>query len=258
MMNTMIQADNLKALRHIRHGFFTRQGGVSKGIYQSLNCGWNSGDDSYDVAANRSLIAAQLGVEPGHLITAHQTHSKDAVIIHKLPDEMITADGLITTQRHLALGVLAADCAPVLLADRRAPICGAFHAGWRGAVAGISDMAIEQMRKYGAEDIIAAIGPHISAAVYQTGPDMRDEACALDSRAEKFFVPDEFSVSDDVDRFYFDLGGYLEARLASCGVIVERVGGCTLSDPGRFFSYRASRVRGEASYGRQLSAILLA
>ena len=149
MMNTMIQADNLKALRHIRHGFFTRQGGVSKGIYQSLNCGWNSGDDSYDVAANRDLIAAQLGVEPGHLITAHQTHSKDAVIIHKLPDEMITADGLITTQRHLALGVLAADCAPVLLADRRAPICGAFHAGWRGAVAGISDMAIEQMRKCG-------------------------------------------------------------------------------------------------------------
>ena len=256
----MIKADNLKALRHIRHGFFTRQGGVSKGIYQSLNCGWNSGDDRSDVAANRDLIAAQLGVEPGHLITAHQTHSKDAVIIHKLPDEMITADGLITTQRHLALGVLAADCAPVLLADRRAPICGAFHAGWRGAVAGISDMAIEQMRKCGAAaaDIIAAIGPHISAAVYQTGPDMRDEACALDSRAEKFFVPDEFSVSDDVDRFYFDLGGYLEARLAACGVIVERVGGCTLSDPGRFFSYRASRVRGEASYGRQISAILLA
>ena len=250
----MIKAKNLEALRHIRHGFFTRQGGVSKGIYQSLNCGWNSGDDSYDVAANRDLIAAQLGVEPGHLITAHQTHSKDAVIIHKPPDEMITADGLITTQRHLALGVLAADCAPVLLADRRAPICGAFHAGWRGAVAGISDMAIEQMRKCGAAaaDIIAAIGPHISAAVYQTGPDMRDEACALDANAAKFFVP------DDADRFYFDLGGYLEARLADCGVIVERVGGCTLSDPGRFFSYRASRASGAAGYGRQLSAILLA
>ena len=252
MMPEIIKAKNLEALRHIRHGFFTRQGGVSKGIYQSLNCGWNSGDDRADVAANRSLIAAQLGVEPGHLITAQQTHSKDVVVIDGLPAKTITADGLITTQRHLALGVLAADCAPVLLADRRASICGAFHAGWRGAVAGVSDMAIEQMKQCGAEDIIAAIGPHISAAVYQTGPDMRDEACALDANAAKFFVP------DDADRFYFDLGGYLEARLASCGVSVERVGGCTLSDQGRFFSYRASRVRGEAGYGRQLSAILLA
>ncbi len=247
----MLTAPNLDALAHIRHGFFTRQDGVSQGIYQSLNCGWGSGDRQQDIAANRQLVAAQLGIEPDHLITARQIHSAKAVMVNAPQDNTFTADGLMTTQKHLAVAVLAADCAPILLADRRAPICAALHAGWRGALSGITDATIAQMKQSGAQEIIAAIGPHISAAVYQTRQDMRDEACALDPDAQKFFTPQD-------DYFYFDLGGYLEARLVACSVgEIFRFAHCTLSEPDLFFSYRASRARNEPSYGRQISAILL-
>ncbi len=251
-------APNLSALPHIRHGFFTRQGGVSTGIYQSLNCGWRSGDHRENVAANRQRIADELDVPADRLITAHQVHSAKAVIADDPSAANTLCDGFVTTQRHLALGVLAADCAPILLADRTQYICAALHAGWRGAVAGISDAVVEQMQQCGAKNIIAAIGPHISAAVYQTGQDMRDEACSCDSNAEKFFTPNDDAPNNDSDHFYFDLGGYLAARLALRGVSTVSLGGCTLSAPERFFSYRASRAAGDAHYGRQLSAILLA
>lgn len=238
----------LSKLPHINHGFFTRQDGVSGGIYKSLNCGTGSKDDLKKIKQNRNLVANAL--EARHLISGHQTHSTNIIFIDDI--KKFNGDGAITKLHDVALGILTADCAPILFADKTKPIIAAAHAGWRGAVGGITDNVIKEMVNKGSltKDIIAAIGPHISFAAYEVGEDMRDKANALDPNAREFFVKTP-------TKFRFNLGGYLKAKLEHFGVEVVLTGGCTLSQPESFFSYRQSLVRKTGDYGRQISAIVL-
>ena len=208
------------------------------------NCGLGSGDAPAHIHENRRRICAALEAET--LLTPRQTHSNIARYAAAAGED-ITADALATDRARLALGIVSADCAPILLADRAKPIIAAAHAGWRGALSGISDAAVALMRRLGAEDIVAAIGPHISAPAYQVGEDMRRAALAQDEASAAFFAP------DPPDHFRFDLAGYLTRRLQRCGVEVEALALCTFSAPERFFSYR----RQGADYGRQISAIML-
>jgi YfiH family protein len=228
----------------IAHGFFGRGGGVSKGIFASLNCGPGSGDARGDVIENRARVAEALA--PGAvLLTLHQIHSGEAVTVTapwKL-GEGPKADAMATNVPGLALGILTADCAPALLADGEAGVIGAAHAGWKGALGGVTDSVIAAMESLGArrERITAAIGPCISQANYETGPEFRERFPA------RFFQ----------DR-QFDLEAYAAERLASAHIQnVARLGTCTYAREADFFSYRRATHRGEADYGRQVSAIVL-
>ncbi len=236
----------------VRHGFFTRQGGVSQGIYDSLNCGWGAKDDPPDcVDRNRALALQALhGV---HLTTPYQVHGTVVVQVDK-PwgcGEAPRADALVTDRPGLAVGVLSADCVPVLLADREGKAVGAAHAGWRGTVAGVLEAAIETMRALGTKDLVAVAGPAISAASYEVRDDFRREVETADASAAGWFSED--------GGLRFDLPGYVEARLARAGVeVTGRLDRCTCLEEDWFFSHRRQRHRGEPDYGRQLSAILLA
>jgi YfiH family protein len=240
----------------IRHGFFTRAGGVSGGLYAALNCGFGSADRREAVAENRARAAAAVGARPERLITVHQTHSASALIAEDAwePGQAPRADALATRRRGLALGILTADCAPVLLADATAGVIGAAHAGWRGAADGIVEATVAAMVRLGAraECIAAAIGPCIQQASYQVGDDMRVAVLARDAGAADCFV------ADGPAHFRFDLSGYVARRLATAGVsAVERLAEDTYDDAERFFSYRRATHRGESDYGRALSVIVL-
>ena len=253
----MFCASTLENCDGIRHGFFTRQGGVSKGIYGSLNCGLGSGDDAESVRHNRALVAETLGVPPERLLTLYQIHSATAVIVDKpWNGEAAEADALVTRTPGLAIGALTADCAPILLCDPQARVIAAAHAGWRGALSGVAEATIAAMEELGAkrERVVAVIGPSISQRAYEVGADYVDRFLAEEPASEAFFMTDESSGEP-----HFDLSGYVAERLSRAGVgSVSDLGLCTYCDETRLFSYRRSQHHGEEDYGRQISAIVLA
>jgi polyphenol oxidase len=254
----MLCASSLGAIDGLRHGFFTRQGGVSGGIYASLNCGPSSRDDTANVAENRARVAEILGVKPDRLLSLSQQHSAEAVTVKKPWDGAKTpeADAMVTSTPGLALGVLTADCAPVLFADGEAGVIGAAHAGWRGALSGIVEATVKAMEKLGAtpERITAVIGPTISQKAYEVGSQYLEQFLAEEPGSGPFFVTDEASGEP-----HFDLPGYVGERLARAGVgQIADLGLCTYCEETRLFSYRRSQHHGEEDYGRQISAIVLA
>jgi YfiH family protein len=253
----MFQASGLAGIDGVAHGFFTRLGGVSEGLYDSLNCGPGSRDDAASVTENRARVASLLGTSPDNLLTVYQKHTNKAVVAKKpwAKGKVPEADAIVTTTPGLAVGVLTADCAPVLFCDGDARVVGAAHAGWRGALSGIVEATVEAMTGLGAqpERMIAVIGPAISQGAYEVGQDYKERFLAEEPDSEPFFVTDEGSGEP-----HFDLPGYVAERLARAGIgeIVD-LGFCTYYDETRLFSYRRSQHHGEDDYGRQISAILL-
>ena len=254
----MIEATPLAGLDGIRHRFFTRQGGVSTGLFSSLNCGYGSADSPDNVRENRRRAAAQFGLGEPDLLTLHQIHSTEALTVG---NERWTspgapkADALVTNRSGVALGVLAADCAPVLMADTAAQVIGAAHAGWRGALAGVVDSTVAAMERLGArrERMSAVIGPCIGRDSYEVGPEFPAPFLAQDEANTVFFEP-----APRAGHFLFDLAGYLLHRLALAGVSASATGHDTLAASQDFFSYRRNTLKGVRDYGRGLSAIALA
>lgn len=242
-------------LAGVTHGFFTRRGGVSQGLYASLNCGPGSSDEPDNVVANRARVAKALNAPQG-LASLYQVHGRDVVVVDEAYDlsSRPKADGLVTTRRDVAIGVLSADCAPVLFADTKAGVIGACHAGWRGALAGVSDATIEAMEKLGADRgrIRAAIGPCIGQQSYEVSDPFRAEFIATDAKNAVWFADGKRP-----GHWQFDLPGYLLQRLKQAGIVAENLALDTCSDPSRFFSYRRMTLAKEADYGRQVSAIAL-
>lgn len=241
----------------VRHGFFTRAGGVSQGIFASLNCGLGSGDAPALVAENRRRAAAALGLDADRLATCYQVHSATVTIVGEewRNDRRPRADALVTRRRDVALGILTADCAPVLFADREAGVVGAAHAGWRGALGGVLEATIAAMRELGAapQRIAAGIGPCIGHASYEVGAEFPAPFLAEDAANARFFCP-----APRQGHFLFDLAGYVVRRLERSGVgAVEWSSGDTAAEPERFFSYRRACLLKESDYGRALSAIRL-
>ncbi len=238
----------------VPHGFFTRAGGASSGVFTGLNCGLGSSDQRETVLINRARVAEVLGVPPGHLISVHQTHSARAVAVDAPQSVKIEADAMVTNTPGLALGILTADCQPVLFADAENGVIGAAHAGWKGAIDGILEATVDAMEELGADraSTIAVIGPSISQRAYEVGPEFLDRFMDDDPENARFFA------NGDGDRLQFDLVGYGLKRLRDAGVAsASWTGHCTYTDPDRFYSYRRSVHRREADYGRLMSAIRL-
>ena len=254
---SVITSGALGADAGIRHAFFTRRGGVSEGMFGSLNCGFGSGDVPENVAANREIAMASLGLPADRLVTLRQVHSATVVTVEQpwRREDSPSADGLVTVVPGIALAVLTADCAPVLFYDPVARVIGAAHGGWRGALGGVVDATIARMAELGAgrRRIRAAIGPCIAQPSYEVGPEFPQRFIAEDPGNVGFFAP-----ARAAGRFLFDLGGYIAHRLVRVGIIrVETVPHDTVVDEQRFFSYRRACLRGERFYGRGLSAIVL-
>ncbi len=250
----VLKADNL-ALPGIAHGFFGRPGGVSQGVYAGLNCGPGSGDDRAAVIENRRRAMAVLGGPK--LVTVYQVHSANAVRVTAPWEigEAPHADAMATNIPGLALGILTADCAPVLLADAEARVIGAAHAGWKGAIAGVTDSVIAKMEELGArrDRIVAAIGPTIAQASYEVDNNFRERFVTEDTTNASFFV-----ASNRPDHFRFDLEGYVAMRLAKASIAkVVKLGADTYPDATRFYSFRRATHLKEPDYGRDLSAIAL-
>lgn len=246
----------LDGLDGIRHAFFTRPGGVSEGIYAGLNTGLGSADDRTRVERNRQIAAEWLGARAGALATPYQVHSPDAVVTDQpFGTSRPEADAVVTAKPGLAIGILTADCGPVLFADPHARIAGAAHAGWKGATGGVLENTIAAMESLGArrERIVAVLGPMISGRNYEVGPEFVERLMALSSQNEAYLAP-----SQNPGHALFDLAGYIVARLEGAGVKASSTGHCTYDDEASFYSYRRKTHRGEPDYGRQLSAIILA
>lgn len=242
------------ALNGTKHGFFTRKGGASSGIFAGLNCGTGSSDQSEMVAINRSRAAEALQVTAGQLTFVRQVHSARAVVVDQPLVQMPQADAMVTNRPELALAILTADCQPVLFSDPGAKVIGAAHAGWRGALDGILEATLTAMESLGArrQNISAVIGPSISQRAYEVGPEFFDRFRADNPANSRFFVP------GSGDRLMFDLPGYGLERLRSAGVDqAEWTGHCTYSDASRFYSYRRSVHHHEADYGRLISVVCL-
>lgn len=253
----MLHAASLQSLPGIRHAFFTRRGGVSGGVYESLNGGVGSRDTVANVAENRALMAKGVGVDPENFLTAHQIHSPDVVTVEKpwTPDARPRADALVTCVPGIAVGVSTADCGPILFADATARVVGATHAGWRGAFTGVIEATIAAMEKLGADraSIVAAAGPMIRQPNYEVGPEFVERFTADSAGNRRFFTP---SAKDG--HAMFDLAGYIAARLSAAGIRqIEDVGRCTYADAESFYSYRRSVHRNESDYGRHINAIAL-
>jgi len=253
----MLESSALAALPGIRHAFFTRAGGVSDGIYQSLNGGPGSDDVPARVVENRARMATTLGVAPERFLTAYQIHSPDVVTIEApwAPEARPRADAIVTRTPGLAIGVTTADCGPVLFADAQARVIGAAHAGWRGALTGVLEATVAAMVRCGAgrDRMVAALGPMISQPNYEVGPEFVERFAAADAGNARFFQP-----SLRQNHALFDLPRYIAARLAAAGIRrVDDLGCCTYADSARFFSYRRSTHRHEADYGRHVNAIAL-
>lgn len=255
----MLTSPELSPANGVSHGFFTRDGGVSDGIYASLNCGAGSGDRPENVRENKRRATAKLGCREDALVTLYQVHSAETVLV---TDAATTAgnrpeaDGMATDRRGIVLGILTADCAPVLFVDAANGVIGACHAGWRGALTGIIEATLSTMESIGAKrpSITAAVGPCIAQSSYQVGGEFPAPFLAADPANEQFFAPD----TEDAGRFRFDLEGYVLARLGDAGVGSARPSGLdTYAEDNRFFSYRRTCHRGEDDYGRGLSAIVL-
>jgi YfiH family protein len=254
----MLQAQSLTALSGIRHAFFTRAGGVSDGVYQTLNGGVGSNDAPAKVAANRARMAAGLGVAPDHLITAYQIHSPQVVVADRPWPQSgrPRADAIVTRTPGLAIGISTADCGPVLLADAQARVIGAAHAGWRGALAGVIEATVAAMEALGAgrSRLRAAAGPMIRQPNYEVGQDLIDRFLAAEPGNARYFV-----AGPRAGHALFDLAGFIVDRLRRAGVEqVEDLGHCTYADATQFYSYRRSTHRAEPDYGRHVNAIALA
>jgi YfiH family protein len=241
----------------ITHGFFTRQQGVSNGLYNSLNAGFGSKDKSANVAQNRALIAHTLGLLPQNCVTPYQIHSAKTVRV-ETPwphDQAPEADSLVTNQPHIGLGILTADCGPVLFADRKAGVIGCAHAGWKGALGGVLESTLETMESLGSkrENITAALGPMIGFEAYEVGPEFYEQFISKNCEYEAFFKS-----SDHEDHFLFNLPGFIAYRLTCAGLqTLDNVSQCTYRHQDLFFSYRRSVHQKEKDYGRLLSMIAM-
>jgi len=254
-MIDLLSASNLSALPSIRHGFFTRKGGVSDGGFDSLNCSFAAGDDVAKVIANRTLVAQHMGLLPKNLVTLKQVHGEEVVNVENVWDfeDAPEADAMVTKESGLALGILTADCVPVLFADPQMGVIGAAHAGWRSAFAGVLENTVEAMQRLGAERafIQAAIGPCIWQDSYEVDQEFMDRFLEADFQNNRFFCEGETE-----GHFLFELPAYVRDRLNKM-----ELGGVSLSpadtfaDEDRFFSFRRSTLRGEAQSGRQISVI---
>jgi YfiH family protein len=252
----MLQASSLARSDRIRHGFFTRAGGVSQGVYATLNGGTGSNDTPDKVAQNRARMAAALGVAPDRLLTAYQIHSPNVVTVDQPWTERPRADAIVTRTPKLAVGVSTADCGPLLFADSEAGVVGAAHAGWRGALTGVMEATLAAMEALGAKRsrIAAALGPTIRQPNYEVGPEFIERFLAADPTNARFFAP-----ATREGHALFDLTGYIAERVQRAGIDdFEDLGLCTFAEPERFFSYRRMTRLGEADYGRHISAIALA
>jgi YfiH family protein len=234
------------------HGFFTRRGGLSSGPFASLNCSLSGQDDRDTVLRNRALAARAIGAEPAALVGLFQFHGTDVVTVEQpwKPGEGPRADAMVTNRPGIALGIVTADCAPVLFATQGGDIVGAAHAGWRGALAGVLEATLAAMRALGAETVCAAIGPCIGPRSYEVAADLRDAVLARDPDDARFFADGRRP-----ERWLFDLPGYCAARLAAAGVAARILGADTLSDEARFFSHRRRTLAGGGPIGHQISII---
>jgi len=254
MSPPVLHSPLLSQVAGVRHAFFTRQGGVSKGVYESLNVGAGSKDDPEAVKENRARAAVAMGVAPDHLLTCHQVHSTIAVTALEPWPARPEADGVVTTTPDLACSALAADCAPILLADGEARVVGAAHAGWKGALGGMVEAVVAAMEAQGArrERIVAAVGPCIAQASYEVGEEYRDRFTDALPGSARFFIPSR------PGKLHFDLPGFVLSRLTESGVSqAEWIGRDTCAEEALFFSNRRGVLRGEPDYGRLLSAIAL-
>lgn len=249
----VLRSSSLLGCTGVTHGFFTRVGGVSEGLYGSLNCGLGSLDDPRRVQENLTRVAEYMAVDAQNLVTLKQTHSTDVCVIdEELPKQRPQADALVTAIPCIALGITGADCPTVLFADDGPRVIGAAHAGWRGAFNGVLEATLAAMQTLGAQlhDVVAAVGPGIQQPSYEVGADFRAVFVAQDAGNEQFFA-------GGADRLLFDLPAYIEQRILNAGVqAIDRQTHDTFSDDD-LFSYRRSRRRGEPDYGRQLGAIVL-
>ena len=254
----MLQAASLAKLARVRHAFFTREGGVSRGVYATLNGGVGSSDAPESVAENRARMAAALGVAPDRFLTAYQIHSPDVVVADRpwTHESRPRADAIVTRTPRLAIGVSTADCGPLLFADTAAGVIGAAHAGWRGALTGVIESTVAAMEKLGAERarIVAALGPAIRQPNYEVGPEFVARFVAADADNARFFAP-----SERAGHAMFDLAGYIGDRIQRAGIVeFEDLALCNYAEPERFFSYRRTTKQGEPDYGRHVNAIALA
>ena len=254
----MIRSNVLSTLPGIAHGFFTRDGGVSEGLYTSLNVGLGSRDLRDAVIENRTRVARALGVEDHALAMPYQVHSPDVVVVEEPwpHGEGPHADAVVTARPGLAVGVATADCGPILFADARGRAVGAAHAGWKGAIGGVIEATIAAMEGLGAarSDIVAVLGPTISAEAYEVGPEFVERFIGEDADHARFFRP-----SPRPGHAMFDLPAFIVMRLERAGVgRAENLALCTYTDEDRFFSYRRTTHREEPDYGRLVSAIALA
>ena len=237
-----------------RHGFFTRKGGASSGIFAGLNCGTGSSDQAEIVAINRARVAEAMGLGVEALVSVHQVHSPDVVTVTTPLADRPRADAMVTATPGLALAVLTADCQPVLFADAKAGVIGAAHAGWKGARDGVMEATLDAMEALGARrgDITAVIGPCISQTAYEVGQEFFESFTDDAPEAQRFFI------NGKGDRYLFDLPSFGLWRLRAAGVgHAEWTRHCTYRDPARFYSYRRTTHAGEADYGRQISVIRL-
>jgi hypothetical protein len=253
-----LQADGLAAEAGLRHGFFGRRGGISQGIYAALNCGFGSADRREHVAENRARVAGWLGQGAAPINTLYQVHGTEVAVLRAAwPDGRgPKADAQVTRTSGIVLAVLSADCAPVLFADAEAGVVGAAHAGWRGALAGVTDTTVQAMLGLGAKRgrVRAAVGPCIGQASYEVGPEFEAAFLAAEVGNARFFAP-----GGRAGRRRFDLAGYLVARLERLGLAaVECLARDTCGEADAFFSYRRARHLGEPDYGRMAAAIVLA
>jgi YfiH family protein len=254
----MLKTSNLAALKGVRHGFFSRLGGVTPdGGMGGLNCGFGSDDTPENVARNREIALQHLGVGEGDLVTTYQVHSATAVRVSEpwQREQSPEADAMASDRTGVVLGILTADCAPVLFADSTARVVGAAHAGWRGARAGVLEACLEEMRGLGADlsNISAAVGPCIAQNSYEVGPEFRENFMAESPDNEKFFA-----AAARANDLMFELTGYVEIRWSGLGLAsVEGLGVDTCAEPERFYSYRRCTLKAEKDYGRLLSAIML-
>lgn len=256
MAMTFLTTD-LGKIKWVSHGFFTRQGGASGGIYNSLNCAYGSEDDPKAVVANRAKVAEALNLEPENIVSVYQIHSNKVVTV-KAPwgrDKAPQADALITDKRGIGLGILTADCAPILFASKSQKVVAAAHAGWKGALTGIAEETVRQFATYGVQpaDVIAAIGPCIGPESYEVKDDFKKPFLEQDAANDKFF-----RAGARAGHLIFDLPGYLTERLRKLGVgQVIDTRQDTLPNEASFFSYRRTTQRGEKDYGRQMSVIAI-
>lgn len=243
------------ALAPTQHGFYTRAAGVSTGIYTGLNCGTGSDDSAQAVALNRARVAQSAGLEADTLLSLHQVHSSDVIEVTspQWQGARPKADAMVTATPGIGLGILTADCAPVLFTDKQAGVVGAAHAGWKGAIGGVGDNTIDAMIRLGAnrENIVAVVGPCISQKAYEVGQEFFEVFADENPDYTRFFI------NGAGDKMQFDLPAFVLFRLRGAGVQADWVGRCTYSEPENFFSYRRTTHAGEPDYGRLISVISL-